>query len=620
MCGILGVISDHIENYVIEDMVLSLKHRGPDASGISFLSERTCALGHTRLSIIDLSTDANQPFLSDDKRYALVFNGEIYNFLKLKTELIALGRNFRTQSDTEVVLQSYLTWGQSCPQRFEGMFAFAVYDTITKTIFIARDRMGKKPLFYYQDAGLFVFASELKGVLKYPAVNKLKRINEAAIRTFLHLGYIPEPKTIYENIHKLPSGSSAFFKLGASVTPQKYWNIQDLINVSSARVTHYEKSCNDLFRLLEESVSKRLISDVPLGVFLSGGTDSSLVTAIASTLVNPVRTFSIGFNERKFNETENARKVAHRLKTDHHEFILTEQKAALQLESVMDNFDEPFADTSAIPTHLVSNLARQKVKVALTGDGGDELFLGYGSYAWANRLNNPFFQSTAPLLAGILSAASTDRFQRAGKLLNTNKVTSLRSHIFSQEQYFFSEAEIRSKLLLKKGHDTDFQYHDPAIAKHLTGAEKQALFDLQFYLRDDLLVKVDRASMMTGLECRSPFLDHHVIEYALNLPFSFKWSGKHRKRILKDILRKFLPDEYIDKTKWGFGIPLADWLRGDLRYLMDDYLNDNAIEETGLFEPGYVNELKKQFLGGRQYFYNRLWVLICVQRWMKKNG
>jgi asparagine synthase (glutamine-hydrolysing) len=383
MCGIVGVFSETGNaDEGLKEMTDALAHRGPDAKNVYSDPLKVIGLGHTRLSIIDLSEAANQPFFSTDKRYVIVFNGEIYNFQTIQLQLKTIGCIFRTNSDTEVILQAFIIWGEHMIEKLEGMFAFAIFDHLERKLFLCRDRMGKKPLFYYQSEGFFAFASEIKSLLRHPAIRSSKKINARAIHTFLHLGYIPEPDSVYQSIFKFRAGHVGTVVLGKDLTVRSYWNIKEV--VISPSVHDLKLGKEKLASLLQESIRKRLISDVPLGVFLSGGTDSSLIAAMAAKQSDSrLRTFCVGFNEDKYNEINHSRQVAKYLNTDHTDFILTERDAVDRLESYLRHFDEPFADTSAIPTMLVSELARKDVKVALTGDGGDELFLGYGAYSWA---------------------------------------------------------------------------------------------------------------------------------------------------------------------------------------------------------------------------------------------
>lgn len=621
MCGIVGIISRAaIEPITLQRMTAALHHRGPDAQGTFISTDGHVGFGHTRLSIIDLSVHGNQPMYSHDGRYVMVFNGEIYNFKKLKTELLAANPNttFISNSDSEVLLQAFIHWGPPVASKLEGMFAVAIYDTLSKNVVLLRDRKGKKPIFYYCDGQHFAFASEIKSLLQHPAIAASKEIDTQATHEFLHLGYIPEPKTIYRSIRKFPAGAVGEVMPNLSFSLKNFWKIETVTNGDTpANTVDYQAVLNDK---LTRAVEKRLISDVPLGSFLSGGTDSSLVTAIASTISDkPLKTFCIGFKESKFDEHTFASQVAKHLKTDHTEFILSEKDSVQLLESYLDHFDEPFADTSAIPTMLVAKMARQQVTVALTGDGGDELFLGYGTHTWANRLANPFFKVAKPFLAAGFKVSNNPRLKRIAELLVDVDPGTQRSHIFSQEQYFFSSHEIQLDLLTDPLPYLPFKFYDHPAFEKITDAEKQAIFDFKFYLKDDLLVKIDRASMYYSLECRSPLLDNEIIEFAIKTPFDYKRKGGIPKWPLKELLKNYLPDKLVNRPKWGFSIPLAQWMKNDLRYLMD-YLSDENLSKTGLFKPPYVKSLIKRFYYGDDYLYNRLWALIIIQRFLLKNG
>ncbi len=620
MCGIMGIWSkESIVPQEVETALATLRHRGPDAEAIYFNDDHKVALGHTRLSIIDLSQQANQPMKSADERYIIVFNGEIYNFkeVRKRIETIRPGTVFLTHSDTEVILQAFRIWGIEMVKQLEGMFAIAIFDAIDKKLFLFRDRLGKKPLYYFLNDYYFAFGSEIKALLRNLVVRDAKEVDIHAVHEFVHLGYIPEPKTIFRYIRKFPSGSVGEIGTDFLLNLKHYWRPEDALEEAVD-----VRNAPGAFRsLLHHAVQQRLISDVPLGTFLSGGTDSSLVTAIAAEYVpGKLKTFSIGFKEKAFDEQQFAKRVAACLRTDHQDYVLEESEAVNMLEKYIEHFDEPFADTSAIPTMLVSKLARKEVKVALTGDGGDELFQGYGSYSWAQRLNNPLLNIFRTPLSFGLQRFGDSRLKRVAHLLQHVNANETRSHIFSQEQYFFSVREIGTKLLRDAPDYIPFSYDDPVLeTRHLNEAEKQAFFDLKFYLKDDLLVKVDRASMYYSLECRCPLLDHSVVEFALGLPYEMKQHGKVGKWMLKEQLKEYLPEQLINRQKWGFSIPLSQWLKNDLHYLIDDYLNNEIVDKIGLVKTTYVEELKSRFAKGEDYLYNRIWILIVLHKWMKEH-
>jgi asparagine synthase (glutamine-hydrolysing) len=622
MCGITGILSKHpIDPEVLQVMTQSLAHRGPDAQGIYRSADQHCGLGHRRLSVIDLSAAANQPMLSTDENLSIIFNGEIYNYQSVRKELLLINSsiNFKTNSDTETILFAFAQWGPEMVNKLDGMFTIAIYDSNRKTLFLFRDRLGKKPLYYYEDIANFIFASEIKSLLKHPVVAAHKEINAHALHRFLHLGYIPQPETVFTSIKKFPAGKWAVKSLESEIKTNSFWGVDKILKEKTNVPNTAEGARNELREKLHQSVQKRLIADVPVGSFLSGGTDSSLVTAIAAQHhVGQLKTFSIGFNEHKYDESRYAEQVAKRLKTDHHSYILEENEAINILETYLHHFDEPFADTSAIPTMLVSQLTRKEVTVALTGDGGDELFLGYGAYNWATRLNSPLVKAFQNPTSNLLKVFGNDRFKRIGKILETVEVAKRASHIFSQEQYFFSDKEIAA-LLQNREEYRSFTYDDSANSG-LTPAERQAIFDLKYYLRDDLLVKVDRASMYYALECRCPLLDHHVVELALQIPEPLKIRNGERKWILKELLKEFLPDELIHRPKWGFSVPLSSWLNDKLKYLIDDFLNKEVIEHFGFVRWEVVHQLLLKFKSGEHHLYNRIWVLIVMHKWMKENG
>lgn len=618
MCGIVGFFSrkSWLSEGDLLRMMGSVAHRGPDARG-AFL-EASAGLGHQRLSIIDLSEAANQPMHSHCGRYAMVYNGEVYNFREILDEIRKEQPDFKpkTSSDSEVILQAFALWGKAFTSRLNGMFAIAIYDRQAHKLYLFRDRMGIKPLYYFYDGEHFAFASELKGLMAVTDIKEQLSLNRQAVALFLHLGYIPSPISIFNEVKKFPSGNLATVdKDGISIAP--WW--QPSAKVESAVIFDAGEALERFEHLLESSVRYRLISDVPYGAFLSGGIDSSLVTAMAQKLNSgPLSTFTIGFPEAKYNEADFARTMAAHLGTRHNEFTVTEQEALNWLPAFFDTYDEPFADSSGIPTLLVAHLARQKVTMILTGDGGDELFMGYGAYKWAERLgsNYPLFLRNAA--AGLLEKGNL-RSKRAAMLFRYPDMEHFKSHIFSQEQYFFSGNEVEDLLL-----DVDdlpaMQESFPSLLRELRPAEQQALFDLHYYLPDDLLVKVDRATMAHALEARVPLLDYRIVEFALNLDYKLKVKNGQTKWLMRQLLKKFVPSELFERPKWGFAIPLLKWLQGDLKFLADEHLSEEAVKRTGVLKPEEVKKLLHAFYGqGKTYLYQRVWALIVLQRWLEHN-
>lgn len=611
MCGITGYYSSSLFNVDdLQTMTAAISHRGPDAEG--FFADEICAIGHRRLSILDLSENANQPMYSHNRRYVMVFNGEIYNYRDIAKELQL---TLHTTSDSEVILEGFVKRGIEIVHELNGMFAFAIYDTISQDLFLFRDRIGIKPVFYFWDGKHFAFASELKSLLRLAKIGN--KIQSEAISHFLNVGYIPAPQTIYENIYKMPPAS--FIKISkAGLFQYQYWSMPASIQAKAFEDEQQAKE--QLHNLLRSAVNYQLISDVPLGIFLSGGIDSSLITALAvSQSSAPVNTFSIGFKEQKFNESNFAAEVAGYLNTRHHEFIVSVTEAKALVEKMMDVYDEPYGDSSAIPTMMVSCLARKHVTVALGGDGADELFFGYGMYKWADRLATPGIDLLKNPLSLVLKQGRNSRYQKASRMLDFENKQQLANHIFSQEQGFFTEREVKEMLNKSVKPFSDVKSVGKQTARTLNAMEIQALFDLQYYLPDDLLVKIDRASMQYGLEARVPFLDHRVVEFALNLSSDLKYKHGTSKYILRQILYDYVPARLFNRAKQGFSIPLHEWLRKDLQYLIHDYLAEKVVKQYGIVDYNMVKSITKQFMQGNDFVYNRLWLLIVLHRWLLKH-
>ena len=614
MCGIAGYYSlnQTLEPSLLKTMTNAIQHRGPDSDG--FFNDRTAGLGHRRLSIIDLREVANQPMFSHNDRYVMVFNGEVYNFKELSSQVRVKNDRFyyKTNSDTEVVIEAFNKWGVDFVNRLNGMFAIAIYDTVEGHLFLYRDRIGIKPLYYYWDGENFFFASEIKALTKVEMIRNKLTINQTAVNHFLNLGYIPAPISIYNEIHKFPAGHRLHINKDI-FTLEPYWKVEDKVEFDEFR--NYPEAKKKLKYLIESSVQYRMISDVPFGTFLSGGIDSSLVTAIAQNQSDTaINTFSIGFKESKFNESVHAQTIANHLHTNHHEFVVTTKEAQEMVNDMIVSYDEPYADSSAIPSMLLSKMARKHVTMTLSGDGGDELFLGYGSYKWAKKLDAGFYKQNRKLLAYFLSKMK-DRHIRVSKLLDFQTGDDLKRHIFSQEQYLFSQQEI-GQILKNKDFDNSIIKDDFSdLDRQLSASEAQAMFDLKYYLPDDLLVKVDRATMKYSLETRVPLLDYRIIEFALNLPEKFKQKGDISKFILKETLYDYLPKSYFERPKAGFSIPMNDWLRADLKYLIDDFLNEPLIMEAGFVNYDIVKDLIQRWTLKEPHLYNRIWTLIVLHKW-----
>ncbi|MBI5370443.1 MAG: asparagine synthase (glutamine-hydrolyzing) [Sphingobacteriales bacterium] len=612
MCGIAGFISPELQQEDLYTLTRTLKHRGPDAEGF-FLEEynplRT-GLGHRRLSIIDLSEAANQPMYSHCGRYVMVFNGEIYNYSDIKQQKLP-GVNWRSSGDSEVILEAFARFGAASFAWLNGMFALAIWDKQTQVLTVARDHIGIKPFYYYLKGAEFIFSSELKGIC---SVKKQLPVNYSVIPAFLHVGYIPHPYTAYLDVHKLPAGSFAEISLDAKGQLQyretSFWKIGD--HIEQEVLSDESAAKKQLDELLTDAVARQLVSDVPIGTFLSGGTDSSIVTAMACKVAGrKINTYSIAVTDGKVNEAPYAAAVARHLHTNHHELPISQKDMLEMVPGFMQVYDEPFTDSSAFPTMLVSKLARQHVTVTLSGDGGDELFCGYGSYQWARRMQHPLLKLASPLIfAG--TRLLNSRFQRAGGMFESYPKGHFNSHLFSQSQYFFSEKEI-GKLLHSPAFDLSSLNYTFG-GRSLNAAEQMSFWDLENYLKDDLLVKVDRASMQYGLETRVPLLDYRVVEFALNLGSSLKLQrGGTAKYLLKQVLYDYVPPSLLDRPKWGFSIPLGKWLKTDLKWMIDQYCNKAMVEKAGVVKYEAVRELVRRYQGGKaDHLYNKIWTLIVL--------
>lgn len=624
MCGISGFYSFHnvFSKQELEAMTDVLAHRGPDACG--YFMDQTAGLGHRRLSIIDLSDTANQPMYSANGRYVMVYNGEVYNYREIASELkLNYKTDFKTYSDSEVILEAYAQYGPAFLQKLNGMFALAIYDKEKKELFVCRDRIGIKPLYYFWDGENFAFASEMAALLKLSFIPL--ELNRNAVYKFLHMGFVPAPQSIYKSIKKLESATWLKISKNA-LESHKFWDMN--AHVQERLITREKEAIVKLSDLLMSSVQYQIKSDVPFGVFLSGGIDSSLITANAVTLSGvKVNTFSIGFEENKFNESVYAKAVANYLGTNHHEFIVSHKDAIVLFDTLFEAYSEPFADPSAIPTMLVSKLARQHVTVTLSGEGGDELFFGYGAYQWANRLNNPVIKLFRQQIASLLKKYTTRFYRHADYFLYPSEELQY-SHILSQEQYYFSLKEVDELLVpdFVKHYGTQstellnaFDIAVNNLRRTLNPMERQALFDLHFYLQGDLLTKVDRASMHFSLETRVPYLDHRIIEFTLNLSPDLKYRNNTTKYLLKEILYQYVPKKFFDRPKQGFAIPLAKWLRNDLYFLIEETLSKEVITKYNIVHYSKVEFLKKEFLNGKDFYYSRLWLLIMLHKWLIKH-
>ncbi len=608
MCGIGGFYGPEARaTDVLTSMAGQLIHRGPDAEG--FFHKGHIGFAHRRLSIIDLSERANQPMTSASGRWVLMFNGELFNFRELAATLHV---KLRTHSDTEVMVECFDQYGPQIVEKFNGMFAIAAYDHQQDRLFLFRDRIGVKPLFYAHIDGIWYFASEIKALATLVPLRRKLTLDVDAIPLYLQLGYIPHPRTIWNEIKKFPAGY--YVSIGPSTaTWHCYWRPEDQIEANPLTQAH--DALQQVDDMLHSAVRYRLVSDVPFGAFFSGGIDSTLIVSIAQKQLSvPLKTFTIGFDDSAHDESHYAERIASFLKTDHHTYRVSWQDAVMLATQAMDIMDEPMADSSTIPTMLVAQLARRQVKMVLSGDGGDELFFGYGMYRWARRLTHPVVRRLYGPLANLLPLLG-NRYHRIARLFE--HADSLYEHIFSQEQSMFSRHETRRLLgdSLRTSHLEPLQ----PTARRLSVVEQHALMDLIYYLRDDLLVKIDRSTMRVGLECRTPFLDYRLVRLALNISEDMKMRHGTLKWLLRQLLHRYVPAHLFERPKQGFSVPLARWLSHELNPLLENLLSEESVRKTALLDWQEVLALKKSFYHGRSYLCHRLWNLMTLQHWLLKN-
>jgi asparagine synthase (glutamine-hydrolysing) len=627
MCGICGFWNfdgRRVESKDLRRMMETLRHRGPDDEG-QLLWDGTrlgattgkLGLGHKRLSILDLSPSGRQPMSDDAEQIWTVFNGEIYNFQEIATELCTKGCRFRTRTDTEVILYAYREWGIEGISRFNGMFAIALWDRRVGKLHLIRDRLGVKPLYYYRKNGVFAFASELKALLAFPYFEK--QLDFDALLQYLIFQYVPGPKSIFRDTWKLMPGHVLSLSNDGQLEDRSYWDLNSaLAKRDILRNRNQEEILEELDELLTRSVRYRMISDVPLGAFLSGGIDSSLIVAIMQKLNRkPVRTFSIGFEDASFNEAPYAKTISAHLGTQHQELYVGPRQVSELLPRIVDFYDEPFADTSTIPTMLLSELARSEVTVSLSGDGGDELFGGYTRYKTMARAESfsrvPYaLRATASLLARIPSAF-------------------LRRHSFwllprrDLEDYYLDlmstwPRETLTQLMGISDVDlSDSVFHRTfREADGRSGPEQASLVDIKTYLVDCILTKLDRASMAVSLEARDPLLDYELVEFAVALPSRWKLQNGTQKYLLKKLLAKYVPPPLFHRPKHGFNMPLSRWLRGELREMAETYLSEAHLAKQGIFEVGAVRRVVSEHFAGTDDHYPKLYSLLIFQQWHSK--
>ena len=622
MCGIAGHVGS-TQPELLPAMLGLLKHRGPDDSGIHASGD--VGLGMTRLAIIDLVT-GRQPMSDDTGRYWIVFNGEIYNFRELRAELMTAGRRFRTRSDTEVILQAYAVHGEACVERLAGMFAFAIWDDAERRLFLARDRLGKKPLYYWHRDRLFLFASEPKALLIHPAVGR--SIDWTALHHYLAFGYTPATRSIFDSIQKLPPAHTATLT-GERLTQRRYWQLPR-VQTAAGEAATIEESAAAVRAELRAAVRRRLESDVPLGVFLSGGVDSSAVVASMREVTSGrIATFSIGFGRAaaSYDELPYARLVAERFATDHHEEILEPDVGTL-LPEIVRAFDEPFADSSAVPTYVVAQATARHVKVALSGIGGDEMFGGYPRYLGLRvsglhaRLPRWLRGVSRGLAARLPDSASSRNWADWARRFTAEPDAAPGDRYIGWTR-FFGDAALAALAKpalaahLRPSVD-ELQQRAFASAAHGDPVDGAFRVDLTTYLPDDLLAMADRISMASSLEVRAPFCDHRIVEESLRLSPRAKMPRGRLKGLLKTAFAGVLPREVLTHRKQGFMIPLGQWLRRDLRPTLDDLLAPDCVRARGLFDPDAVDVLKHEHLSGARTNADRLWTLMVLELWMRE--
>lgn len=641
MCGIAGILNYTGPNLrrVVSEMVAAIRYRGPDNSGVWSDPDHGLAIGHARLSILDLSAAGHQPMVSASGRYVIVFNGEIYNHLELREQLGGL--SWHGHSDTETLLAGFETWGvEKTLQATVGMFALALWDRVERRLTLARDRIGEKPLYYGWCNGAFIFASELKALEAYS--DWRSEIDRGALASFMRYAYVPIPYSIYVGIRKLLPGTytaiSSTDSAGHWPEPKPFWSAAAVAGQGRRSEWTDGMAVEELDQLLRHAVKRQMVADVPLGAFLSGGIDSSTVVALMQAQSSrPVKTFSIGFHDGEYDEAPHAKAVASYLGTDHTELYVTPDDALAVIPRLPSMYDEPFGDVSAIPTYLVAQLARRHVTVALSGDGGDELFGGYNRYSWGRLFwrrmaRVPIFMRT--IMAGTLTGLSPGQWDRLGKMLRPGLPARLRFAALGDKVHKLagivdaaSQAEFYRRLvslhqqperLVINAHEentwADTQVRQLSMQDF---GEEMMLHDLVGYLIDDILTKMDRAAMAMSLESRMPMLDHRVVEFAWSLPLSMKVRAEREgKWLLRQVLYRYVPKYLVERPKMGFGMPLDAWLRGSLRDWAEALLDESRLRREGYLNPGPVREKWREHLSGRRNWQYWLWNVLMFQAWL----
>lgn len=633
MCGFVGVV-DPDRTYsndtflsLADQMGAEIAHRGPDDKGTWFDFTNDIAISFRRLSIIELSTAAHQPLYADDSPFTMVFNGEIYNYLEIYQTLRDEGCNFIGNSDSVVLFHAFTHWGiEKTLSKINGMFAIALWHKRNKTLYLIRDRLGQKPLYYYKKNKTVIFGSELKSFLKYPSFEK--RLNQEGVHEFLKFGYVPEPLSIYENTYKVKPGQFLAYHVKTNeLKSLPYWSLEEVVT-QETRVHANEEQVHET---LKDAVRLRMRSDVPFGSFLSGGIDSSLVTALMQSQSDkPIKTFSIGFNESQYDESKYAKEIAGYLQTDHTGLYVTPDETREVIPKIPEIYDEPFADSSQIPTYLLSKMTKSYVTVALSGDGGDEAFGGYNRHFWVPKLWGSVLSKPKLLkylLARLIMTLSAHHWNSL-----TGRVSRYVPKRYGQKNIgdklykllpllaFTDPMQIYERLTVYWEDPQKIMAYQPTACRTLNNISQDIISEMifrdsKYYLPGDILTKVDRASMAVSLEVRSPFLDYRLIEQAWQLPMHLKVAKGEGKIVLKNILKQYVPASFFERPKMGFGVPIAEWLRGPLKKWSYELLNDSTINGDDLLDVSVLNQYWKEHNSGERNWQYQLWTVLMFQAW-----
>ena len=628
MCGIIGSIGKNIDSRFCEQGIEAILHRGPDSQGTWQSPDTRVFFGHTRLSIIDLSSAGSQPMMykgKDGHEYQIVFNGEVYNYKEIRDELLLKGYTFQSDSDTEVILLAFVTWGKSCVSKFRGMFSFAIYDLWEKKLFLCRDRFGVKPLYYYHKDTTFLFSSELKALYTHSSFEK--KINETAVSLYFQLGYIPAPHTIFQHTYKMRPGTWMEVDTNAQIQEETYWRAVDTQTDTYHQLSE-EETLIQLEEKLLESFQYRMVADVDVGMFLSGGIDSSLVaTLLQKDSIKKIHTFTIGFEEKEYDEAPYAKQIASVLGTDHHELYISSKDVLAELDTLTHIFDEPFGDSSSIPTYILSQFTKQHVKVALSGDGGDELFGGYSKYEALWKLSHMSGISKS-VLRGVCKMLSPQQISQLYQLLPTKKYSNVREKI-SKLAYTLEGIDMRDQYMRAGTYWTPEDLRTVLGMKEIASMssffspekgdvrEQLSIWDMEVYLPDDILVKADRTTMAVGLEGREPFLDHVLLSFVSGIEPEFRFRQLGTKSLLRQVLGKYIDIGLFDRPKTGFRPPIDTWLRSELSEKLDVYLGASYIKKQGLFDPVLVATFLNTYRLHHSINPDKVWLLLQFQMWWK---